>query len=224
MTKTQTLLGWIYLPLHALILPLLLSLYAAVSPAGADGVTENLIYFGAGVLFVLCVMLSFLRDGFDRFLDRAGFCLFTILAALLLCYVLNMLVSTLLLLLDGDAVNPNNEAVMELAETHWGAVKALSIFIGPPVEETLFRGVAFGSVRPRSRLLAYAVSAALFSLFHVWQYVVLYADPRLLLYAIQYLPASLMLCWCYERTESIWTPIFFHMIFNALAFTALSAL
>ena len=49
-------------------------------------------------------------------------------------------------------------------------MKAVSIFLVPIVEEMLFRGVVFGSIRPRSRLWAYVVSVAAFSVYHVWSF------------------------------------------------------
>ena len=45
-----------------------------------------------------------------------------------------------------------------------------------------------------------------------------------LLYMLQYIPVSFLLCRCYERTESIWCSIFFHMLVNGVALNALSAL
>lgn len=46
----------------------------------------------------------------------------------------------------------------------------------------------------------------------------------MLLYAIQYIPISFVLAWSYERTQSIWVPVFFHMFINALSLTVLSML
>ena len=64
----------------------------------------------------------------------------------------------------------------------------------------------------------------LFSLYHVWQYAAASGDPGLLLYAIQYIPMSVALAWTYERSGSIWTPIFFHMGYNAISYLALLTL
>ena len=69
---------------------------------------------------------------------------------------------------------------------------------------------------------AYAVSIALFSLYHVWQYVVMYGDPKLLLSALAYVPVSAALTFCYEQTRSIWPPVFFHMCINALSLAVLA--
>ena len=224
MSRTQVVLGWIYLAVHMVILPLLLSLYAAFSPNPVTDTQSNLVYFGIGALFVLCVMLPYLRRSFDLLLDRLRLCLLTILIAMMINYALSTFVAIFLMLGESLAENPNNSAIMELAEDNSGVIRGLAIFIGPVIEEVLYRGVAFGSIRRRSRGWAYVVSAALFALSHVWQYALAYQDAGLLLYALQYIPVTLALTWAYERSGSIWTSIFFHMGYNALSFYVLSML
>ena len=224
MTRLQAALGWIYLPVHILVLPLLLSLYASVSP-DFDEVSVNLVYHGAGIVFVLCVMLPYLRGQFDMLLDHPGLCLMTLALCFAAVYVFSVALGALFLyLLEDLPENPNNAAVAALAGQNYGVIRALSVFLGPVTEEVLFRGVAFGTLRKRSRLLAYSVSALLFGIYHVWQFVLLYADPMILLYTLQYLPFALLLDRCYERSGSLWTCIFFHMSYNAMAFLALSML
>jgi membrane protease YdiL (CAAX protease family) len=61
-----------------------------------------------------------------------------------------------------------------------------------------------------------------FSLYHVAPYAVL--DPVNWIFLLQYIPASLLLARCYERCNSIWGSIFFHMLINAVSFSALSVL
>ena len=61
-----------------------------------------------------------------------------------------------------------------------------------------------------------------FSFYHVWSYALV--DPIYWLYFIQYVPVSLLLCRVYERTNSIWGSIFFHMLVNYIAMNALKVL
>lgn len=86
----------------------------------------------------------------------------------------------------------------------------------------MFRAGIFGYLRRRNRTAAYIVSTLVFSLYHVWAYAI--ADPVNWIYIIQYIPVSLLLARCYERTNSIWCSIFFHMIVNAISVQALSML
>ena len=223
LTKTETVLGWLYLPLHAVILPLLLDLYAAVNP-DASPVMLNLGWYAAGAVYVVCALYGLLRRGFDALLDAPWRCVRAMASSLLAIYGLSLLLSMLLLALRPELSNPNNTAAIQMAGLDYGATRAMLFFLAPLVEEALFRGVAFGSLRARSRALAYLVSGALFCLYHVWQYVVLTGNAAALLYALQYVPHAFALAWCYERTGSIWTPVFLHMLLNAFAFLVLSNL
>ena len=224
MTPTQTVLGWIYVVLHAAVLPVLISLYAAFSPNPVDAGRYNLLYYGIGVLFVLCVMLRYLRRAFDVLLDNLRVCLLCIVVAMMIEYALSTAATLILLLAEPleELDNPNNAVIMDLAAKNYGLIKGLTIFIAPIVEEVLFRGVVFGSIRPKSRGWAYVVSVAVFALYHVWEYVVAEQDLSQLIYVVQYIPASVALAWAYERSGSIWTSVFFHMGFNALSFTVLN--
>ena len=74
-------------------------------------------------------------------------------------------------------------------------------------------------MRRRGRLAAYAVSVLLFCFYHVWQYVLL--DWRYLLQMINYIPVSVALCYSYEKSGTIWVPIAFHMLVNAISMSAL---
>ena len=224
MTKTQTILGWCYLPMHVAILPLLLGLLQAFSPDPMDDAKLNLIYYLIGIAFCLTAQFTFLRRSFDRLAENFKLCLLTMLLALMMDYALSGAAALLLLLVDGVVENPNNAAVMDMAAQDSGVVRAIGIFLAPIVEEILFRGVVFGSLRTRSRLWAYVVSVAAFSIYHVWQYAAVTGDAAMLLYALQYIPVSIVLAWAYERSGCIWTNIFFHMGFNALSLYVLDVI
>ena len=99
-----------------------------------------------------------------------------------------------------------------------------SVFVvfAPVIEETLVRGVVFGTIRPASRVLAYIVSALLFTLMHNWQYFGLYPALSILLSCLPYIPASVALAWVYEKGGTIWAPITLHALINAMSFGLLS--
>lgn len=118
--------------------------------------------------------------------------------------------------------NPNNAAVMDLVGRQTGKMSAAVIFLAPIVEEMLFRAGIFGTIRRKSRLLAYLVSIALFAIYHVWGYAV--SDPVSWLYLIQYIPAGYVLCRCYEYGNSIWGSMFLHMLINFVSLQLLKLL
>lgn len=224
LTKTETALGWCYFWIHFLVFPILFGLLVQYWPDGLDEVTGNVVYFAIGFVFCLIALHGLLRRDYDTLSDGLGRCALTVLMALGLDYILSMIVAAVIMLVQDSTASPNNELITELAGQNPGAMRAIAVFIAPVVEETLFRGVVFGSLRRKSRALAYVVSIALFSLYHVWQYAVVFGDARLLLWAVQYIPVSAALAWSYERTGTVWTSIFVHMIINSMAFAVMNML
>jgi len=222
MTPTERVLGWIWLPVNTFLLPILAAVYVYANPDQLSDGALNLVTFAVSAVALLLMLHRFWRESFHRMLDRPGRCLGAMLLGGLVNYALSLAVSPVLLLaLDGAVDNPNNAALLEIAQQDLGMIKAASVFLAPLVEETLFRGVVFGSLRPKHRVLAYALSTGLFSLLHVWQYILVSADASLLVYALQYIPSGVALACCYERSGSIWPPIFLHMLLNTVAFTVL---
>lgn len=219
MTRADYIKAFVWLPVHMILLPTLawqLMYMGYISESIA-----NFLVYAVGVAFMLLFLWKFLRREFDPFYDRPMFCISEICGAYLAMLLLNMAVNSLLLMLVSED-NPNNSAIMGMAGMEFGTVAAMAVCLAPIVEEVIFRGAVFGLARKRSRALAYILSALMFSLYHVWGYAV--EDPRYFIYILQYLPVSLLLCRCYERTNSIWTSIFFHMMVNAMSMSAMEAL
>ena len=86
----------------------------------------------------------------------------------------------------------------------------------------MFRAGIFGIVRRKNRKAAYIVSALCFALYHVVPYAV--QEPIYWVFTLQYIPVSLLMARCYERTNSIWGSIFFHMLINGISLGALGAI
>ena len=221
MTKRERVMALAYIPVHIALLPLLLtwlSVYAGVM----DEVTANVLCYSIGFIYMLIFEFRFLRREFDPLCDHLLRCALEIIAGYLLMMVCNYCTSIIILAVLPTASNPNNGAIMDMANIDLRWVKAMTVFLAPPVEELMFRAGIFGGLRRRSRFAAYAVSALVFSLYHVWAYAI--TDPINWIYIIQYIPVSLLLARCYERTNSIWCSIFFHMTVNAISLQALYAL
>ncbi len=222
MPRGARIAGWVYLPIHVAVLPLTLGmLLVAVLGELPSDVMSNVLYYLCGLVFTLIAMWRFLRRSFDTMVGSLLRCIGMMFAA----YGLDVLLSLVLQLgtsLIGELPVPNNDAVTDLAKVDYKRMIAVAVLMAPLVEECLFRGVIFGTIRPKSRFGAYAASIVLFSLYHVWQYALLYQEPKLLLSALAYVPVSAALTFCYEQTRSIWPPVFFHMFINALSLSVLA--
>ena len=219
-TKGEAIAALVYIPVHVVILPMLLSLVLLRFFSNASTALFNLIYYGIGLAYMLLFQMKFLRRDFDPLCDRPIGCLLEVLAGYGLMLLLNIALNGLLSLFPAD--NPNNAAVIDMAGIDMNSVSAMAVFMAPIVEELMFRAGVFGLLRRRSRVLAYAASILLFSVYHVWSFALI--DPWALIYLIQYIPASFVLCRCYERSNTIWGPIFLHMLINGVSLSLISAL
>lgn len=217
MTRRERIGAWIYLPLHAVGIPLLLSLLATLWPDGNLSETAlNIFYYALGAAFTLIFLWKYLRRAFDVPAEHPFGVLFTLVLSYMVALMLSWAVQLLTLGLGLDlSATPNNETVMDMAGQGFNAVFAMSVFLAPLVEEPLFRGAVFGSIYHKNRYAAYAVSTLLFALYHVWQYVAVYGDASYLLYMLNYVPASVALAFAYERSGSIWVPMALHAAINA---------
>ena len=222
LTKKEQFALLVYLPVHLLVLPLLLGVFYKNGMLNES--LANFLVYAAGTLYMFIVLGRFLRREFDPFCDSIFRCALQIGGSYLAVLAFNSLFAVVLMLVTGkpEVGNPNNEQIIDLAEESPGMIKAMGIFLAPIVEELLFRAGLFGTIRKRSRGLAYVVSILAFSGYHVWNYAL--RDPRYVLYMIQYIPVSWLLARCYEKTRSIWTPIFLHMVINAVSIAAMEGL
>ena len=221
LTKKETAAVLAWLPVHLWLLPLLLQ--QMINRGAMDDVAANVICYTLGVLYMLGLLFPFLRRDFDPLCDRPVYCLLEILKNYVLTYLGNMAVGALMMLALGQIwENPNNAGLMDMADRGWNQMSTMAVFMAPIVEECMFRAGIFGTLRRYSRWGAYLVATLAFSFYHVWSYALV--DPIYWLYFIQYVPVSLLLCRVYERTNSIWGSIFFHMLVNYIAMNALKVL
>ena len=216
LTKFETIAGWLYLPFYLLILNLLLQLANEKFSLGMTALTMNIVYFAVNLLMVLLIFHGFLRQSFF------GGSFWNFVQALVLGFALYyagtwVLQFALSRLAPGFAIY-NNETVGALISDNQYVMLAVTVFLAPIIEETLVRGLVFGSIQPTSRVMAYLVSVILFTLMHNWQYFMLYPAGKVLLSCIPYLPASVALAWTYEKAGTIWASISLHAIANALSF------
>lgn len=177
--------------------------------------TRDGIYYGLLFLLALAVFRGLWSRATRALLAEPGRTLAAAGVGLVAFYGLGELTGRLLNLLLPQAVNLNDAAVSARLGDAPGRTLLILAALAPAVEETLFRGYVFGLLRPRSRGAAYAASALLFALPHVWQYAA--GNPAYLLLAAQYIVPGLVLAWAYERGGSLWSSVLLHSAVNALA-------
>ena len=218
LTKREAIMVLAYLPVHLVLLQL--GFTALVERGVLPEARATLLYYVVGFLYMVLSAFGFLRRDFDALIDAPFYCIREILRAYLWMLGFNLILGMLLLLVSGEE-NPNNQSVMNVYIQDMGSMKAAVVFLAPVVEEMMFRAGIFGLVRRKSRAWAYTLSALCFALYHVVPYAVM--EPLYWVFVLQYIPVSLLLARCYERTNSIWCSIFFHMLVNGVSLSALGA-
>ncbi len=207
---------------------LFFALYFLVFPFAKVGVEEVLDRaFGlflseamsAAVYYIIMAALTVLV--FRGFLGNAGGIFVDFLPENLLAMatglVGGLVFRWLVGLLFTGAENPEATSWLQQYAYSPGATILVVVFLMPFIEEVLFRGLVFGSLRKYSRTMAWIASVLLFMIYRVWTYAVAFGEMRYMLQMFRYLPMGVALTWCYDRGGSIWSSTVLHIILDAIA-------
>lgn len=216
-SKYERIFGWIYLPFHMLLLSFLLSRVFHILGWPTDGIRINAFYFCISFVFILLIFHRFLWNSLCGIMKKFWAFVQALILGFVLYYAAMALLGLLYRWLFPGFANPNDTSVSTLASMHYGAMIVFAIALAPIIEETLMRGLIFGSIQRKSRVWAYAVSFLAFAAIHTWQYFGAVDLGTIVLAAIQYLPAGIALGWTYEKAGNIWAPILLHMAVNAIS-------
>ena len=223
--RYERIIGWIYMPLFFIGLPMLVSIAAML--LGFNVMSTGVqLYLSIGLELFSFLLLAVC---FHRYLGRSlrqarcfpGRYVVAVVAGVVIYYFGTALVSYLTQLIEPGLENINDNTIESMAGINVPLMLVYTILLAPLVEELLFRGMIFTSIRVHSRFWAYAVSMAAFSLIHVMGYLGRYPLHTLALCFVQYLPASFALAWALEYSGTIWASISVHMIANTIAMAAM---
>ena len=220
MSAGEQIAGTVLFVIYLLVLPFVTTpLFRLIG--GLLGVTistglQNILYYY--ILFAATVIIfhGFLGRTSRHFAENLGGACKFMAIGLVALYGLNELVYRLTRLVVSNQTNLNDTTISAQIEDAPHMTLLIVIFLAPFVEEVLFRGLLFGGLRRYSRPMAFAVSTLGYALFCVASFVFQPegADLRYLLLAVQYLPMSLALSWCYDHGGSIWSAVALHMAVN----------
>ena len=214
LTQAEMGRGWVFFALYVLLFPWVMG-WVQRSFHGELPVAEaNVVYYLLSATLVFLVFWTFLKHGFHLLLDWLPENLFAFGTGLAGWAVLSFLAWLIPLPVE----NPNLLSYPEQYALAPLATVVILVVLMPVVEESLFRGLLFGTSRRYSRILGYVLSTLVYALYCVWQFVYTYGtiDFRYLLLIVEYLPMSLALTWCYDNGGSIWSPIALHVVINAV--------
>lgn len=219
MTDSERKRGWVFFGLYLLVFPWLMGWLQKVFTDGEPMVAEaNVLYYALLFTLSLLVFWSFLRHAFSLLIDWLPENFFAILTGLA-GYLVTAVAVYFIPLPVPDLIPLDYGQQFLLAP---GPTVVVAVLLMPLVEEVLFRGLMFGSLRRYSRSIAYAVTIPLYALALVWQYCFhpTGLDLRYLLLAVRYLPMSAALAWCYDNGGSVWGAVLLHMAINGITLFA----
>ena len=221
MSRTEKILGWLYMAFSLLALPVVLNwLNGQLADPMNEG-TLNLVFYLTNFLFILCIFRRFLRDS----LVAAWRDIWNFIQAVVLGYVAYWAASKAMdfvmsYLLPGFS-NINDAAITAMAKSNYTLMLIGVVLLVPLAEEMLFRGLIFRNLWQSSKVAAYLLSVAAFSAIHVLGYIGSEDIATLIVCFLQYLPAGLCLAWTYTKADNIFAPTLVHAIVNAVAIGAL---
>ncbi len=221
LTQRQQSLGFTYLILSLFLLPLVFNAANAALGRPLNSAWLNFVYYCMNFACLTAIFRDYLTRCFALACKKIGKVLLYALGGFGVYYVTSLALTWLIHRIDPNFSNINDANLSGQISGNFFIMAVGTALLVPTAEELMHRALVFGSLHKSSRLGAYMVSAALFAAVHVMGYVGLYAPLTLALCLVQYLPAGLILAWCYEKTGTVFTPILIHTAVNVMGLVAL---
>ena len=221
MTSGEKIAGTILLTVYLVVLPFvtdpLFRFIGRLLDTTVSATVQSIVYYYVLFAVTLIVFHKFIARTSRNFADNLGVACRNMLLGLIALYGLNELVYRLSSLVISNRTNLNDTTISAQIQDAPRVTLLIIVFLAPFIEEVLFRGLVFGNLKSKSRVVAYLVSCLLFALLHVWQFAVVQQDITYFLLMVQYLVPGAVLAWAYESSGTLWTSIGLHAVANALS-------
>ena len=221
MTSGEKIAGTILFAVYLVVLPFvtdpLFRLIGKLLDTTVSATVQSIIYYYVLFAVTLIVFHKFIARTSRNFADNLGVACRNMLLGLIALYGLNELVYRLSAVVISNRTNLNDTTISAQIQDAPRVTLLIIVFLAPFIEEVLFRGLVFGNLKSKSRVVAYLVSCLLFALLHVWQFAVVQQDMTYFLLMVQYLVPGAVLAWAYESSGTLWTSIGLHAVANALS-------
>jgi membrane protease YdiL (CAAX protease family) len=221
MTSGEKIAGTVLFAVYLVVLPFvtdpLFRFIGRLLDTTVSATVQSIVYYYVLFAVTLIVFHKFIARTSRNFADNLGVACRNMLLGLIALYGLNELVYRLSSLVISNRTNLNDTTISAQIQDAPRVTLLIIVFLAPFIEEVLFRGLVFGNLKSKSRVVAYLVSCLLFALLHVWQFAVVQQDITYFLLMVQYLVPGAVLAWAYESSGTLWTSIGLHAVANALS-------
>jgi membrane protease YdiL (CAAX protease family) len=201
---------------HAVLLIFLMKLILGWLDISLTATQINLLCYIVGAVFLLCFLNRYWGASFGLLAKSPFRAIQAVILGFAFYFFVKWGIDALAALFYGRGL-PNITAAFGTAKLNTDVTFIVAAVLAPVVEETMFRGALFGTLRTKSRLAAHIVSALVFALFHIAWYLLTGRDFSVLSAFLRFLPASVALAWSYEWSGTIITPVVLHALINLIS-------
>lgn len=178
----------------------------------------NLLIGVATAIPLIIVFKDYIKESWsvfkENFLENI---IWVLTIGLGLAYLFSAAGELIVNILSPQIGEATNQTLIEtLIKSNFLLMLVQTVIIAPFIEELLFRGLVFNSLRQKSKFWAHLISAFLFGLLHVYTYI-LAGDMSEWLKLIPYMMAGLSFSIVYENRQTIMAPILLHAAKNLIA-------
>ena len=117
--------------------------------------------------------------------------------------------------IDWQAIGASMSA-RHINETTFLLVFLYIMFGNSLLEEYFFRGIVFRQMLPVSKIVAYILSALMFSLYHMTIFQTWFMGWILILALFGLFMGGIFFAWLYEKTGGIWSAWIFHIFADCI--------
>ena len=206
-----------YLLFQLVFLGSALTLLLKLLGFSTDGLILDTFYFIVNLGAVIWIFRSYLWQSFQYGISHWVRLLIVATVGFAVYFALTRGLDILIYWLKPEHYNVNDASIATYTRSHFLLTAFGAVILVPLAEETLYRGLIFGALQQKSRLLAYILSILFFAFIHVMGYIGSYPPSVLLLCFVQYIPAGIVLAGAYEYSGSILAPVLIHTAVNAIA-------
>ena len=200
-----------------LVLPSLLIEVADFLRISLTNAQFNFLYFLINYVAAIVLFRKFLWAELEVALEKSIRIINSLVISYGIYYVLSTGIAYLIDWIDPAFFNLNDANISAMSQQQFALIAVGTVILVPPAEELLFRGVLFNRIYQKYPVWAWVISIVSFSLIHLIGYIGHYSPLGFFLAFLQYLPAGIALCFGYVHSGTIFTPILFHTLINAIA-------
>ncbi len=208
--------GLVYTLFSLFMLPALLQQLLRLS-----AVWLNIVYYVLNFSILLFLLRRFLKKSIAYAGKHPLTMVLFPMAGFVVYYLCNFAVSTAISWIFPNFTNYNDGQLSAMFSESFVLMALGTVILVPVAEELMHRALIFGSLYKASPLAAYLVSTLFFAAVHVLGYVGSVPNLTLALSFLQYIPAGLILAFCYKKSGCIFVSIFLHAAINAVGVFAL---